>query len=436
MANRFHTAALLAALTPMTVLAENLLDIYHSAKNQDMQVESARLGLAAQSEQRNQARAAILPSLSTDAGLNYGQSETQSQTSTTTIDNNTTQSVGLSLKQGLYHRDVIKQAESVEELIKLAELQYSQSEQTLILRVAQSYFTVLAAHDSLELAEREQKAIKQQLNQIRQRFEVGLSAITDLHEAQARYDLSTAQLVSAQSTLSSAREALREMINREIPPLSRLTATDLPLTLPKPEGVEEWVKLALDQSPLLKLQRAQVAVAQLAIEQARSSYYPGVDLVGRVSRNDNSNSKASDTTSQSIGIQLNWTLYNGGYTSSRMEELRLKLQQAEAQLEQQQRATVKTTRSAYLAVSTGIELVKARKQVISSAQTALSATETGLNVGTRTTVDLLNAQKDLFSAQRDSSKARYELILALLSLKQSAGTLQPSDLAEINQLLK
>ncbi|QEP42750.1 hypothetical protein D5085_06195 [Ectothiorhodospiraceae bacterium BW-2] len=416
---------LLLSLAPSLLWADDLLQIYQTAKEQDRQLEAARLGLLAQTEQRNQARAAVMPTVAASASIDYSDHSLQGD--------NLGQTGALVVQQPLYHKPVLKRMDQVEAEIIASELQYRQAQQALIQRVASAYFDVLAAQDSLTLSQQELKAIELQLNQTKQRFDVGMSPITDVYEAQARFDLASAQLLSSRAALDSSREALREIINRSMGELATLQQ-ELPLILPEPVGVEPWIAQALEHNLELALQQAQIDILQTAIEQAEAGDAPSVDLTARLARSLNNHN--ADATTQSLGVQLNWPLYTGGLTDSMVAELRYQQQQAEANLVRLQRSTIRSVRSAWLGIETAIELVKARKQALSSAETALKATETGLHVGTRTLVDLLNSQKDRFSAQRDYTKARYDLILANLGLKQAAGVLQQEDLVQINRLLQ
>lgn len=424
-------AAIIAVVTAFPVAAEDLLQLYQQAQQADLQLETARLELAATQEQTNQVNAAFKPTISASANYQLNQTETPNLSGS-----NNSYSAGLSLKQALYHRDVIKEAEQIDVRITIAQQQLQLAEQALIMRVAEGYFGYLAAEDDVTLADAEKRSIAQQLEQIKQRFAVGLSAITDVHEAQARYDLTTAQYVAAQAALKNAREKLREIVATDIRSLTALSKKPLNLRIPEPANVEDWVDTAKQNSLALRLKRYSEQLAKLAIETSDSGHYPQVDLVAGIDHNGNSNSSfGSERTNSYIGLKLAVNLYTGGYVTSKSSELQQRYTKAQRETEQLQREITNAIRSAYWGVSSGIELIKARQQALSSAQTALEATKTGLEVGTRTTVELLNSQKDQFLAQRNYAKSKYDFLLATLRLRQAAGVLSVDDLTHINQML-
>ncbi|MBF0472106.1 MAG: TolC family outer membrane protein [Gammaproteobacteria bacterium] len=423
------TLSLIAASLPLAAESTHLLDIYRLALERDPQLAIAAEGLQAKLELRPQARSALLPTVGLGASL--GRQFLCGSNSSSPCNSN--YALSLSLKQGIYHRDAFILADESEVTIRQAESEYAAAAQAVILRVTSAYFDLLAAQDSLTLAEAEKRAISQQLNQTKQRHQVGLSAITDVHEAQAGYDLISAQVIAAKSGVDVAREALYEIIDQS-PGSVALLGAEIPLESPDPEDIEAWVEAGLKENLSLQAMRLKSEVMTLTRERVAAGHYPSVDLVANLSRSDSDMSAESDNGS--VGLQLELPLYTGGYTSSKVREAGYLLAQIQSQLEQQQRATVRAIRSAYLAVTTGISQVLAQKQAVASAKVAMEATQAGFEVGTRTTVDLLNSQKDLFRGERDLAKSRYDYLLATLSLKQAAGSLRGEDLNAINQLLQ
>ena len=424
---------LLPLLISITTLAtplqaEDLLQVTRYALEQDQQLKISRLGMEIKWQQQQQAQAALLPSISSNATYDLNDSSRFSG-------ENRGESYGLSLTQKLYHRDSHKKLQQSQVLTEESELALQLTLQQLLLRVATSYFDQLAAEDSLRLAVQEKSAVGEQLKQVQSHFNVGTSSMTDVQEVQARFDLVNAQRVSAKAAVENSREALYEIIHRDLSPLQPLTDA-VPLLQPVPNEVQQWVGQALENSLTLRQLRKQVTSSKLSTEIAKSGYYPTLDLVGQFSRSENSNGNyGADNDSYSVGLQATLPLYTGGYTRAKVSEAMLLQQQSETELERQKRSAVKTVRSDFLAVNTAIELVKAQTQALSSAQTAFNAIQSGVEVGTRTTVDLLDAQKELYSAHRDLTQARYNLLLARLSLKYAAGILALSDIEAVNQLL-
>jgi len=303
----------------------------------------------------------------------------------------------------------------------------------LILRVAKNYFDVLGAVDNQVFSRAEKKSIAHQLEQTTQRFNVGLTAITDVHEAQARYDQSVARDIAAENQLAISREILREMTGKEHPSLDPLR-TNSPLVSPDPTDIQQWVRTALTNNLQLIAARNNQEAASAGIMQARAGHFPSLNLVaGRSNNAQSGDATFFDEQEQTqISLQLSVPLFSGGLTNSKTNEAAWRNQQAKQLLEKQHRSTERQVRSAYLSVLANISQVKALKQALASSQTALKATKAGFKVGTRTTVDVLDSQRELYRAKRDYALARYTYILETLRLKQAAGILNDKDLMKIN----
>ncbi len=421
------SALLLTFNLPFAVGA-NLSSIYQDALTNDSQLQVAKSGLQATLEGKAQVNAAFYPSIA----LNANTLKNRNLTSAESYDST---GYGISLNQGLYHRDVIVSAREIESAINQSELNYQLAQQGLILRIATAYFELLSAQDGLELAQAEKRAIQQQLKQSKQRFNVGLSAITDVHEAQAGYDMVVAQEIAAQTVLDSSREALREIVGKAVGKISRLKAT-LPLITPNPARIDHWVTVALEKNLTLRSQMAATRTAKHGVDKANAGHHPTVDLVGSYDYSDNLGGSGEEKRTSYIGLMLAIPLYSGGYTNSKGRESNYRYQQAQHQLEQQRRATEREARRAYLGVTAGISQVNAYRQALSSNQTAYKATQAGFDAGTRTTLDLLNAQREQFRSKRDLARARYDYLLASLKLKDVTGALTEQDLIQINNHLK
>ncbi|MDH5570972.1 MAG: TolC family outer membrane protein, partial [Gammaproteobacteria bacterium] len=321
-----------------------------------------------------------------------------------------------------------------------AAAKFNSAAQDLIIRVAENYFQVLAAIDTLDFARAETKAIKEQLNQTTQRFNVGLTAITDVHEAQSRYDLSIAQTLAAENQLAISQENLRELISQSPDTLAKLSPQS-PLLTPEPADINQWVNIALEQSLSLMAAEKNMLIAREEIYRNRAGHYPTLDLVASHGYTDTSSGTLTSASKREqddtrVGIQLNVPLYQGGLVNARTTEAAHKYNQAKEQHEQQRRITERLARTAYLNVIANISQVKAYQQALKSSKTALEATDAGYEVGTRTAVEVLNSQREVFRALRDYAQSRYNYILETLRLKQASGTLSENDLHTINNWLQ
>lgn len=432
----FASTALM--LGSSAIHAEDLLEIYHEAQTSDPQLLAAEASNQAAKEVRSQSRAALLPQINLTADYTHHETDILDSIvgSTGTTDYNS-KGYSLNLVQSIYHHEYYVQLRQADANIAKANAEYEGAKQGLILRVADAYFNVLAAQDDLETAEAAKRAIEQQLRQTQQRFDVGLSAITDVHEAQAAYDSAVATVIAGQSQLDTARENLREIIGRAPVELAVLKE-EVPLLTPEPADITKWVDTSQNQNLSLLAAEASARVAEEEIYKRRAGHYPTLDLVASHSYSDTMDAPTFGTerVDNTIGLQLNVPIYSGGLTTAQTREARALYTQAQEGLEQQRRATVRETRSAYLGVTTGISQVEAQKQALASAQTALEATQAGFEVGTRTIVDVLNAQRERYIAQGDYLRARYDYLLATLRLKQAAGTLSEADIAQINTWLQ
>ena len=280
-------------------------------------------------------------------------------------------------------------------------------------------------------------ANERQLEQTKQRFDVGLIAITDVHEAQAAYDLTVAQEIEAENQVSSAQEALSELTGQPHKGLANLT-DKMELITPDPTNIESWSNTALQQNFALIAAEFAVKAAQEEVKLQRSGHYPTLDLTASHGYTDIGGGSlgARKTDDDTIGIELSVPLYRGGGVNSRVRQAIQLLEQAQDNLEQQRRATLRQSRDAYKNTLAAIKRVKAFNQAVISAQSALDATEAGLEVGTRTTVDVLNSRQELFLARQNYARSRYDYLLNTLQLKQAAGSLTLSDVQEINRWLK
>ncbi|MCC7121691.1 MAG: TolC family outer membrane protein [Gammaproteobacteria bacterium] len=342
----------------------------------------------------------------------------------------------ISVVQPVYHRDRHMRLKQADKRLRQAQLQIDAALQRLMVRLAERYFDVLAAQDNLAFARAEKESLAGQLEQARQRFDVGLIAITDVQEAQAGYDRASALEITAENAVQNAEERLREVTgesHRALWPLGEA----LPLTRPDPDDIEQWTETALGQN--LELEAALVAaeIAADEIEVQRAGHYPSLDIEGGHGFNSTGGLFGqNDTESSDIGVRLNVPLYEGGAVASRTRQAVHEHAGALDRLERTRRAVYRQAREAFLGVVTQIGAVTALRQAVVSSQTALESTRAGFEVGTRTSVDVVTAERGLSQARRDYARARYDYVLNLLRLREAAGTLSPEIIAQTNAWLR
>jgi len=425
---------ILFSLSTTLLQAQDLTDIYKLAIVQDAELRIAESEYLATRESLPIATSVRKPQIDFSANLS------QSETDGLITPNNTNQDTGYSvnLTQTLYNAENRATINAAEAFVAQARAEFEVAQQDLILRVSQAYFSILAAQDVLEFARAEETAIARQLEQAQKRFEVGLIAITDVLEAQARYDSALAQSILAENQLDNAFQAM-EVIIGQTPSLNPARLSDsLVLNRPDPAQSETWVEIALqnNQSLLAALAAEQAADHERQIK--NKSRYPTLDLTARYSDADIENDPPPDDEQQdlSLVILLNVPLYTGGRISAERAQAEAAYQSARSVALLQKRLTSQNTRIAYLGVISGISQVKALKQALNSSNTALEATEAGFDVGTRTSVDVLISLRATYAAQRDYAGARYQYLIDTLRLKQASGLLSTDDLDQINRWLE
>lgn len=419
-----------------------LVNVYQDAVDNNSDLAAARAQYQAQKEIVPQARAGLLPNLSAGANVQNTRTEFDKPALAATRSGNSWQAT---LSQPIFRADRWFQFQAAKDVNDQAMLQLSATEQNLILQSAQDYFTVLRTQDNLASTKAEEAAFKRQLDQARERFDVGLSDKTDVLSAQASYDTSRANRIVAQRQVDDAFEALVTLTNREYNAIEGIVHT-LPVMPPIPNDAKAWVETAAQQNLNLLASNYAVSAAEKTLSQRKAGHAPTVDAVAQYQKGDNDNLGFSnpqpgvvyggDVSQRTIGLQLNIPLYSGGLTSSQVREAYSRLDQNEQQRESLRRQVVENTRNLHRAVNTDVEQVQARKQSIISNQSALEATEIGYQVGTRNIVDVLDAQRQLYSSVRDYNNTRYDYILDNLRLKQAAGTLNPGDLQDLSRYLK
>ena len=452
MLRRLSLALAVAAATSAMAWAEelplatktDLVTVYNEAVKNNADLAAARANYAAISEVVPQARAGLLPNLS--AGADAMNTDTDVDTRTGNVDSSRSGlSYRASLSQPLFRADRWFQFQAAKATDQQYALRLSASEQNLILQSAETYFAVLRAQDTLASTKAEEAAFKRQLDQANERFDVGLSDKTDVLEAQAGYDTARANRILAQRSVEDAFQALVTLTNHQYASIEGIVHS-LPVLAPTPNDAKAWVDTAAQQNLNLQASNYAVDAAEETLRQRKAGHAPTLDAVAQYQKGDNdslgfSNNDLSapydgDAEQTSIGLQLNIPIYSGGLTSSQVREAYQRLNQSEQERESLRRQVVENTRNLHRAVNTDVETVQARRQSIISNQSALEATEIGYQVGTRNIVDVLDAQRQLYSSVRNYNDARYDYILNNLRLKQAAGTLAPSDLQALSSFLK
>lgn len=430
-----------AAEAPLTTKTD-LVSVYQEAVDNNADLAAARAQYSAQKEVVPQARAGLLPNLSAGADINNTRTKFDEPSMASTRSGNVYQAT---LAQPLFRADRWFQLQAAKDINEQASLQLSATEQNLILQSAENYFAVLRAQDNLASTKAEEAAFKRQLDQSNERFDVGLSDKTDVLQAQASYDTARANRILAQRQVDDAFEALITLTNREYNSIQGIVHT-LPVLAPTPNDAKAWVDTAARQNLNLLASNYAVSAAEETLKQRKAGHAPTLDAVAQYKKGDNdalgfSNPNpltryGSDVEQRSIGLQLNIPIYSGGLTSSQVRESYSRLSQTEQQRESLRRQVVENTRNLHRAVNTDVEQVQARRQSIISNQSAVEATEIGYQVGTRNIVDVLDAQRQLYTSVRNYNNSRYDYILDNLRLKQAAGTLNPGDLQDLSRYLK
>ena len=424
--------------------ADSLLDIYNDALENDPQYKSAEFSYLAGKEIKVQGRAGLLPNISISAQTNwneyYQNGDLQNEY------NNFSSSARLT--QPLIRLDSWFKYRQSKFLTDAAEADFAYSQQALIVRTAELYFNVLRAIDNLSAARSEEKAIKKQLDQIRQRYEVGLAAVTEVQEAQLAFDLSLASRTRVEGEVYTAKEALNALVGREILSLDGLV-NDLNVTNPVPASKEEWARKAVENNFRLQAANLRKFASKNNARSVASNHLPKVDIVG-VQTESETNQYAFDglntggafditvpdeTQRDTYSLQLSMPIFQGGAVISRTKQAYAESNKSSEDALFTERSVIQDVRSQYSNVVTLVANLRAQKQAVVSASSALEATKVGYEVGTRNIVDLLQAEKNLYSAERNLSNAKYDYLITTLRLHLAAGTLSPENLIEINNLL-
>ena len=460
MSRRPLVLALTLALSPVLVHAEDLLQTYELARAGDPQFSVAESNRLITREGAVQARAVLLPQI--DGTASYRRSRSTGPSTQTQFDPDTGQPVrftgdsetdqrtrnySVNVNQVLFDFGRFSQVKSQNALSRASDFQLESAGDDLITRTSSAYFNVLVQLETLAAAEAAENALKKQFDFASKRLEVGLAPITDVHEARAQYDSARASTILARNAVEDAYQALAELTGQPVRNL-RALPEDFQPGLPEAEGVDQWVQTAIANNPALKAKELQVESAEAAVNTARAGHLPTLYLSGSYGKNaswgDNTFSSGafsstfpigSESRGPAVGLTLSVPIFSGGFTQSQVRQALARRDVARDELEQQRRALERNARNAYQTLVAGISEVEARRLALVSARAAYEASQVGLEVGTRTVLDVLTNQRNLTTAQQAYAQAKYNFLQNRLLLEQAAGTLDVADVQDVNRLL-
>ena len=429
------TLAITAAFTG-SAQAQSLMSLFETARSYDATYKAAQSQYTANLAKGDQAKALLLPTIGLSANVNKTEVEQVAANLSGTAQS---KSATLSASQPLYRPANFASYQQGQRQLELASVQLKAAEQDLMVRLSQAYFDVLISRESLDFVKAQKLAVSEQLAAAKRNFEVGTSTITDSREAQARYDLVLAQEIAADNDLRIKRLALNQLVGlNNIEPKS--LSSKAKLSGPDSQSLEQWVKQSSETNPSVLLSRAALDIAKLETTKAEAGHKPTLDLVAgytptRYKDGKGLNASQVDINSNSVTLSFNMPLFAGFATQNRIKETVALEDKARSDLEAAERSVAQATRAAFFGLQSGLGQVNALQAAETSSQSALDANKLGYQVGVRINIDVLNSQSQLFQTKRDLAKARYDVLLGQLKLRQAAGTLTEADLATINALL-
>lgn len=434
--------AIPAAIVQAAESSQNLIDLYQAALSNDPTWASARSANTAAQEKLEQGKALYRPTVTFDADASHSETNIKYIGTGSVFRNGgpesfDSSSYGINVSQPIFRMDNFVRYQQSKVEVTLADKELMLAQQDLMLRVSQAYFDVLLAQDKIELINAQKNAINRQLEQAKANFEVGTATITDVNEAQARYDLTVAQEIAYTNELAVKKHAVQSIIGK-LPQALASARADLKTSLPEPNDMEKWVEIAEQNNLELNIQQQAFEIASKEVQRANAGHLPTLDAVGNYTSTyagGGVNGFGNDLQNTTVGLQLQIPIYQGGAVSSRVREAVANKQKAQEDVEVVRRKAELDTREAYLNVASGVAQVKANEQALISSQSQLDSTNLGYEVGVRTSVDVLNAQQQYYSTKRDLLQSRYNYLLSTIKLKSATGLLNEADLAEVNQQL-
>ena len=433
---RTQLASLIAGIClAIDAQAMTLLEAFNAAQAYDSQLASARGARDAALEKSTQGFAGLLPTVSATASINRINADITIANQDPLYRDYTQQIYQLQLRQPIYNQNNFDVYEQSKLLVTAGEIQFERAKNDLALRVAQAYFDVLTAQDTISFIHAQKAAITEQLESAKRNFEVGTATITDTHEAQARFDLALAQEIGAQNDLEVKRNAFA-VITGQLPAELHGLRSGIKLRNPEPSSMDQWVQSAEASNFSVVAQSLLADIAKLEIHRNRAGHLPTLDAVAAQSqRKDLTLTSPSTTNTTAVGLQLTIPLFTGFSTTSKIREAIALENQARSDLNTAKRTAMQSARAAFLGVQSGLSQIRALEAAEVSSNSALESNKLGYDVGVRINIDVLNAQQQLYSTRRDLATARYDTLVNVLRLKAAAGTLGEVDLAELNALL-
>ncbi len=433
------TLALTAAFAG-SAHAQSLLSLFATARSYDATYKSAQSQYTANLAKADQSKALLLPTVGLSANINRTEVETVASSLTASAQS---RSATLSASQPLYRPANTATYQQGQRQLELAAVQLKAAEQDLMVRLSQAYFEVLVSRESLDFVKAQKVAVGEQLAAAKRNFEVGTSTITDSREAQARFDLVVAQEIAADNDLRIKRLALNQLVGlNNIEPKS--LSSKAKLSAPDLQSLDQWVQQSSASNPSIIQSRVALDIAKLETNKAEAGHKPTLDLVAGYTPTRYFNSTRGtglsvsgtpDSNATSVSLNFNMPLFAGFATQNRIKETLALEDKARSDLEAAERSVAQATRTAFFGLQSGIGQVNALQAAETSSQSALDANKLGYQVGVRINIDVLNSQSQLFQTKRDLAKARYDVLLGQLRLRQATGTLTEADLANINALL-
>ena len=445
--NLYRRPVLLAVAVLTMLLANspawsaNLLEVYRLARNNDPTFEAARYTLEAVRQKIPEARAGLLPTVNMSGNDLRNNASTTFDPAPTMTRDVRTWTWTLQLVQPLIRMQNLFAYQESGYIVEQATAQFDQAKQDLILRVAQSYFGVVSAQEGIVATEAQVKAMGEQLAQATHGYKAGTHAVTDVYEARSRLDLATAQLVAARNDLANKCADLEKITGPVSYPLATLRPA-VAIPKPQPEDIQAWTNQALENNPTVRAQRAALAVAEAGVRRNRAEHLPTLDLTASHGKNYSSgslttpNDYTTAVTSQQVGVQLNFPIFAGGGTNARVTEAIANKLKARADMETARRQVAADARQAYAGIENGLSQVEALESTVDSSRNSVKGNRVGFGLGIRMNIDVLNAEQQLYTAQRDLAKARYDTLFQGVKLKAAAGILAEPDVTEISAQLE
>lgn len=434
--------AVLAVCVPLAAPALDLAQVYQAALEQDANIRAARATAEAGRENLPQARAQLLPSLSASMARNNNQLSSTTQNflgqPVTSDYSYPSRNDTLTLRQPIYRKYQWAQYRQAQAQVEDANAVLESELQNLAVRVGGAYFEALLAEDQLALVLAQRKTYTTQLDAVRKRFDAGAGVRTDIDEAQARLDMALAQELEARQNVDYTRRQLQVLVNQPVDPLAVLDAGAMPLQPPQPNRLEDWTVLAEQNSPELKVLRARLEAAASEVDKAKAGHFPTLDAVAQWARSSSENNLNinSSYNSQSVGLQLNIPIFAGGGVDAAVRQALANRERAEQLLEAARRDLGVRVHKEFRGMTEGVLRVRALEQAVRSAEQALFSSQKSFQAGSRTTVDVLNAEQGKMTALRDLAQARYVYLISQLRLKVLVGEADASSIEGINRWLK